>query len=232
MGLLGTVLNNQQRVQFIQNGTNTLIQLDASVKENHSRESTPTEFPVENGDTISDHVIVKPFNLEITGIISDSPIGGVSGLLTEVATTLTSALLPPVGVIAGGVGAALFSALSKSDSPSVANYNALLKLQAGAMPFDVLTSLYHYKNMWIKNLSVPREAETGNVLMFTVTLTQLLLVSPQAVNVQIFANPGLASAQANTGQNGLELSAKYQQGFTDANTGVHTVAGGTIAGGN
>lgn len=213
MGLLGAILG-KSRVQFIQNKTSTIIQFDASLKEQHTRDSPPTEFPIENGQSISDHVIIKPFSLELTGVISDTPIGGIQGLLTEAATSVTSTLLPPVGVIAAGVvGSSLISALSKSKSPSVAAYAQLLSLQANAQPFDVLTSLYRYSSMWIKSISVPRDSDTGKALIFTVSLAQLILVSPQSVNVQIFANPGLSSNLANTGEQGLQVPNGFTSGL-------------------
>ena len=217
MGLLGAVLGQKQRVQFIQNSSSTVIQLDCSLKENHSRPSPATEFPVENGQTISDHVIVKPFSLEITGIISDTPIGDLKTLLTEIPTTLASALLPPVGIIGASAGYALFSALSKSKSPSVAAYGQLLSLQQNAQPFDVLTSLYRYSNMWITDLSAPRDADTGQALLFTVKLQQLILVTPQSVNVQIFANPALSANKADLGEQGLGIPNGFQQGLAAFN---------------
>jgi len=233
MGLLGAIVG-QQRVQIIQND-NTVLQLDCSVSETHSRESPPTEFPLENGQTISDHVIVKPFSLEITGIISDTPIGGVGGLITEAATSLTSALAPAVGVLAGAAalagGKALFSSISGAKSPSVAAYLQLLQLQQDAQPLTILTSLNRYTNMWIKGISVPRDANTGQVLQFTVQFTQLLLVTPQSVNIAIFANPGLAAAEANSGEQGLNLSKQYQQGFKNATSAVNAVLPGGISGG-
>jgi|WetSurMetagenome_2_1015567.scaffolds.fasta_scaffold297749_2 hypothetical protein len=226
MGLLGAVLGSQQKVQFIQNQTNTLIQLDASIKEDHTRESSPTEFPIENGNTVSDHVILKPFNLSITGIITDTPIGDTKNLLTEVATTLTSSLLPPLGVVAAGAGFALFKALSNSSSPSVAAYGQLLQLQANAQPFDVLTTLYRYPSMWIKNISAPRDSETGKALIFTVQLTQLILVTPQSVNVQIFANPGLAANKADLGQQGLGIPNGFKKGYDDTTAAIKAVIPG------
>lgn len=231
MGLLGSILGTAQRVQFIQNSTSTVIQLDCSLKENHSRASAATKFPVENGQTVSDHIIVSPFVLDITGIISDTPIGSLAGSLTEVATTLTNSLVPPAGLLGAAAGFALFSALSSSKSPSVAAYEQLLSLQENAQAFDVLTSLKRYSSMWITDLSAPREADTGGALLFTVKLEQLLLVTPQSVNVQIFANPNLSANQADMGEQGPNLSAKYQQGFNSATKAVHAVVPGGLAGG-
>ena len=217
MGLLGATT----RVQFIQNSTSTVIQLDVSLREQHTRDSPPTDFPIENGNSISDHIILKPFSLEITGIITDTPLSGVQQLVTEAATTTASALIPPVGVVAASGAFALFKALANSKSPSVAAYGQLLQLQANAQPFDVLTSLYRYSSMWIKSISAPRDVDTGKTLVFTVSLAQLILVSPQSVNIQVFANPALSANQGDLGQQGLGLSQQYQQGFQDANGAVH-----------
>jgi hypothetical protein len=230
MGLLGGLFGKGTRVQLIQNSTSTVIQLDCSLKENHARESTPTKFPVEDGTSVSDHLILSPFDLDITGLITDTPIGGTQQLLTEVATSAAASLIPPVGVVAASGAFALFKALSNSSSPSVAAYVQLLQLQANKQPFDVLTSLYRYPNMWIAGLSAPRDAETGKTLMFTMKLTQLILVSPQSVNVQVFANPALSANEGDNGQQGLNLSKQYQAGFNSAHGAVTGVAPGGVAG--
>lgn len=209
---LGSLLAGKTRVQFIQNN-NTVITVDASMKESHSRKSPSTKFPIEDGKVISDHVIIEPFGLEITGIISDTPIGGIGVLLKEVGVTAASALLPPVGVVAVSGAVALFSALAASKRPSVAAYGQLLQLQLTAQPFDVLTSLYRYENMWIESITVPRDAENSNTLEFTVQLVQLLLVSPRSVNISIFANPALSANQADSGQDSLNLANDAQQGY-------------------
>jgi hypothetical protein len=50
------------------------------------------------------------------------------------------------------------------------------------------------------------------------------------VNIAIFANPALAAAEANAGEQGLDLSAKYQQGFKNAQSAVKGVLPGGIGG--
>lgn len=228
MGLLG-LISGKTKVQFIQNN-NAVIVFDASIKETHSRESSPTENPIENGQVISDHMIIKPFALELQGIITDSPIGGIQGLIQEAATSVVSRLLPPIGVIAASAGVALFSTLAKSKKPSVAAYGQLLQLQAAAQPFTVITSLYRYENMWIKSISVPREAASGNALEFTVSVVQLLLVSPQSVNISIFANPGLSANKNDNGGQNAGLASRFQQGVTDATQAAKGVGLGGLSG--
>lgn len=224
-GLVGSLLGGgKTKVQFIQNNS-SIFQMDVSIKETHSRESPPTEFPVENGQTVSDHIILKPFGLEINGLITDSPIGGVAGLLTEVGTSIASKLVPPAGLALVSQGVALLSSLSGSKSPSVAAYVQLLQIQQKALPFDVLTSLYRYPNMWIKGISVPRDVQTGASITFTVQLVQLLLVSPQSVSVQIFANPGLAAGVADQGQKSAGLANGFAAGLGASTATINSVVG-------
>lgn len=203
MGLL-SLIGAKQRVQFIQAATpgnpqKPIITIDCTISERHSRSSPPSEFPIENGDTVTEHQVIKPFELDIEAIISDTPIGSLTQLGVEAITTAVSAALPPAGIIGAAAGYSLYSALASSKSPSVAAYGQLLQLQASRQPFDVLTSLSRYPSMWIKHLTVPREASTGKVLLFHVSLVQLLLVSPQTVNIQKYARPSSSAPKADAG---------------------------------
>lgn len=198
--VVSSLTGKQQRVQFIQNPTGTVIVLDACVQETHSRESPPTEFEIEDGQTVSDNIVVKPFSLEIQGVISDTPLSALASALT----TAAGVALPSAGLVGASVGInaarALFPAIAESESPSVNAYLQLLSLQENKQPFDVLTTLRRYKNMWIKSISVPRDSQTGQVLLFTVSLVELLLVSPVTVNLQIFKDSDLAADFANQGR--------------------------------
>lgn len=50
------------------------VVLDATVSEDHSFSSRVTNFPVEGGRIISDHIINDPDRLTITGIVTDTPL--------------------------------------------------------------------------------------------------------------------------------------------------------------
>ena len=222
MGLLAAI-GLKKKVQFIQNG-NTVLEFEASLSETHSRTSTPTEFPIEDGRVINDHIILKPFELNMTLIITDKPISGAAGLLTEAATTLTSKLTPPIGTVALGAGLgglSLFNSIvNKSDSPSVAAYHQIQKIQENGNPFTVLTSLSRYENMVISSMSVPREANNGQCIIVSLNLTQLTIVSSNIVQINALANPGLSGAMNDTGQQSTGNN-KFQEGYKD----VHTAAG-------
>lgn len=223
MGLLGAILG-KKRVQIISGGS-TVIQLDCSYRETHSREARPTKFPIENGQQISDHIIISPFELELEGIITDTPIGTAGQLITQAATTVTSSLTPPVGLITAAAGAALFSALQGSASPSVAAFTQLLSIQQLRQPVTIMTSLARYENMWMGPLTVPRDAQTGQSIVFTVKFYEMILVTPQSVNVAIFANAGLSAALANTGEQDPAFSQRFAQGN---NTAVSLVGAGQM----
>lgn len=219
-GVVSLLNQSQRRVQFVQNN-NTVITVDCMVNEKHSREAVPTEFEVEDGSTVSDHVVLKPFNLSLTGIISDTPVN-VATLANAALTTAITSFAPPVGVVGGAAGlsgVSLAAALFGAKNPSVQAYEQLLGLQESRKPFDVLTTLKRYANMWIKSLGAPRDAGTGRVLLFEIELVQLLLVTPLTVNIVKYATPDLAAKQVDKGkQEGLNLVAFTKKGIGDANS--------------
>jgi hypothetical protein len=233
MGLLAAI-GLKKKVQFIKNG-NTVIEFEASLQENHSRTSTPTEFPIENGNIINDHVILKPFELTMTAIITDNPINSLTGLVTEAATTLTSALTPPIGVVALGAGLGALSSikalLTNSASPSVAAYNQLRKIQEDGNPFTVLTSLARYESMVINSMSVPRESQNGDCIIVTIGLTQLKIVSSKKVKIQALANPGLSDSMNNLSQQSTgndPFRQGYNQVYSDTGAQKAIAPQGTV----
>jgi hypothetical protein len=217
-------------VHFIDPITNsTIMQMDAVLSENHSREVEPTKFPIENGASISDHIMVAPLELELQCLITDSPIGGRSGYITEGIATAASAVLPAIGVATAATAYALHTAQMGTQSRSRAAFDALLRMQAGdpttspptpPKTFDVVTKLQRYPNMIIKSLSVPRDPTMGNAILFQVSLAQLLVVQARASNVQFVSNKALATAKAKEGEKQLERKDYYKLGQNDQRSGA------------
>lgn len=50
------------------------VVLDAVISEDHVYNSRVTNYPVEDGRIISDHIINEPVTLQITGVVSDTPL--------------------------------------------------------------------------------------------------------------------------------------------------------------
>jgi hypothetical protein len=57
------------------------VQVDAMVQEDHQSAATLTDYPIENGVSISDHVVVKPDQLTLNCVVSNTPIYIGPGLL-------------------------------------------------------------------------------------------------------------------------------------------------------
>ena len=207
-----SLISNRKKVFFqTEDDQKNIFQLDASLKETHSKKGTPTKFPIEDGTNISDHIIKEPFSLTISGIISDTPIPGLDNVIQIAETVLTQKLLPPVGVIAiaGASQAASFltgESIAQAQSPSQAAYLQLLQLLDSSTPVTVNTSLYRYKGMYVTDISVPRDDKTGQCIMFDLTLTQLIIVQPQTVTIKQFSDPNLAAGLADMGHENAEQS--------------------------
>lgn len=51
-----------------------LVELDVTISENHTFNSRATNFPIETGGQITDHIINDPDVLELVGLVSDTPL--------------------------------------------------------------------------------------------------------------------------------------------------------------
>lgn len=223
---------DRKRVSFVQ-GKQTIVQFDAVLQETHTLETSPTVFPVEDGSTVGDHIIVAPVELNLTGIITDTPLNNRNQLFKESITSVANAVIGPLGVLGATAAFAGFGAQQGASSPSFTAYNQLVKLAVGdasgtttipPMPFDVVTRLRRYPNMVIKNMSVPRDATTGNALVFTIQLAQMTIVSPQTLTLSLSKLPSVASVKERleNGGDDTDLAEKYRQGVNraDVATGV------------
>lgn len=202
MGLIQT-LTGREKVQIIDR-KGTIFAIDCTKKEKHDRKSEPTKFPVEDGTNISDHIILEPFKLEIEGIISDTPISIVRGLITAGASA--------IGNVVGVAGVALFNSLSSSGKPSVAAYLQLLEIQKNRKAISVLTSLKKYKNMYVSNVSAPRDNETGDALNFTVSFEEIIIVRPKTINIQQFKVEDVSAEESDQGSQESELVRQFKKG--------------------
>ncbi len=77
MGSFGLVFKQRVRVgvnasdEFLPFGA---VELDASLEENHTAENEITQFPVEVGVDITDHVRKLPEGVTIRGVVTDHPL--------------------------------------------------------------------------------------------------------------------------------------------------------------
>jgi hypothetical protein len=50
------------------------VTFDSAVSETHRFSSTVTQYPVENGTIVSDHILKKPDSIILSGVVTDSPL--------------------------------------------------------------------------------------------------------------------------------------------------------------
>ncbi len=126
------------------------VLLDAVLKEEVEHDAEVTEFPIEVGAAINDHVIVRPPIFVMTGTVTDTPH-------RFPATTYLN---------------------SDDSSRSSAAWAMLVAVHARALPFTLRdTNFQVYDNMVIQNLKSEKGPMTRNVLNFVARLRQLNIVS-------------------------------------------------------
>lgn len=137
-----------------------VLQLDCTLDETHSLENMITEHPVEEGVNISDHIRRQPRMLEITGVVTNTPV---------VNFDKEEPLSPDIS-----------DTLSPVDRVRLA-YAKVDELLVKGEIIDVQTTLETYRNMIIQDYSIPRNVETGNTLNVTISLRELLTAKTEQV---------------------------------------------------
>jgi hypothetical protein len=129
--------------------------LDVAVSEEHAFDSEVTSHPVEQGADISDHVLARPINVSIEGVVSDTPIGAAATARGD--TTL----------------------------PSSDAFARLIAIRNAREPVIIETSLQVFRNMVLQSLQVPRSSSTGDALRFRATFVQVQLVVNERTVVEV-----------------------------------------------
>lgn len=198
-----------KRVAFVADNV-TLCDFDACLNESHSIEVAASEYGIEGGQTISDHLRVSPVTLQLSLVKTDTPIDNRDELLRSAVVSAAAAVAGPLGILGAAAAvtrSAKFTALQAqngSQSPSQAAYATLSRMAAGSVApngraypqvFDVVTSLRRYPSMCIRSLQVARDASTGYGLVFNISLQELRIVSSQTVAVTAAAQPAQAAVK-------------------------------------
>jgi hypothetical protein len=133
--------------------------IDAMPKEHYSFKNTATSIPVEDGSTITDHVIEETPEIQITGFI-----GKAEFVVFEPSATGVPSADDPKGRIKSA-------------------YFELLRLKSARQPVDLVTGLDTYPNMVITEFIIDREAQTGADLPFEMSLKQIKIIKSETTTV-------------------------------------------------
>lgn len=190
-------------------GLDTLT-LDASLSETHTAKNTVTTHPVEQGAKITDHKLREPDGLILEGLITNDPMPDPAQAPTP------QRFQPPQPAGAQNQTQPFNYSSTSSYQPDRAGkaYSTLLALLDSTNLLVVTTGIRSYDNMVLTDLSVPRDAQSGQALRFTATFTTIRIVTNQTVQVQAKI----------TGANGTVNKNKKVTADTDAAVSNKTAA--------
>lgn len=158
------------------------LSLDCSLDESHVYDSKVTEFPVEDGSVITDHIRNAPIRLDMTGFVTNNPI--------------TSA--KQKSDISGEEQVGNFVDLA---------FEALIKIRNERTPVTIVTGLKVYENMAMESMSIPRSASTGDTFRFRASFKEVRIVSTETTKIPDLA-PSASDKGASTSDNGTQTAKK------------------------
>ena len=144
-------------------GALQVLELDAFLSEQHQHSAEATQFPVEIGVVISDHVIQKPDVVRLEVIVSDTPTPSSVGLDPETMRQLASA--------------------GEYRNRSAGLYRKVVELKESATLVLLTSTVHAYDNMVIEAVDLPVDASTGDAARFTVSLRHVQMVGLKTVPV-------------------------------------------------
>lgn len=169
-----------------------VIALDASLSEKHLKQNIITMHPIESGKDVADHIRHVPDRIEISGIISNTPL-------------IILASLRAKSPIVGGAPGPFGTVSQPSDFSNPADRakradEAFIQAMEQGLLVQVSTSLRDYKNMAIESYTVIRDKDTSNILSFTISLVEVVIVE----TVQVTLPAPVAPVDAPIVDNGVK----------------------------
>lgn len=132
------------------------IIVDVTMSEDHTYEADISSYPIEAGGDITDNVRIKPLTVKWECIISDTPINADGGQTT------------------------IFGAL-----PQVDAYNQIVALFKARNTITIQDSLDVFVSMMITSVSIPRTAQNGSALVFSINFQQVEILENQRDTVVV-----------------------------------------------
>lgn len=156
------------------------LQLDATVRESHTRTARVTQNEIEDGSNIADNINLQNEKFQIEGIISEAPLP--SNDIRDIALSVQNA---GFGALSGAVGS-LSGGLIPDAGAALKRVVALIQLEnfwKNKIPFTVLTGLKKYDDVVITNLTIPVNYKDGQSLRFTADCEVVRLVESQTIDI-------------------------------------------------
>ena len=169
------------------------LELDAIIERTTNLDSEVTDYPVEDGFPVADHVTRQPLTLSMTCVCTPTPLDGTGGLLAT-------------------AGAMLMGKKSKSNTLQGTADKLLAIYQAGE-PITITTPDAIYDNMVMTRAPLPRNVEDGICYKLSLEFKHVRIVVQQTAEVG-------NEAEGQAGQSEKSAGADSQK---EIGTGMTTV---------
>ncbi len=131
-------------------------EIDGLLTEDHSLESEITEYPVESGGDVTDHIRRKPRRYVCEGVVSDTPLGE----------------LVAIREAQGG----------RPSEMARAHFEDIHERRARII---VATAKKRYENMVMETCVFPENEDTGEALRFRATFKQIRMITNERTTVRV-----------------------------------------------
>lgn len=196
MALISLFFKRPQPTQILRTvgGAVVPLILDATIKETFTTPAEPTQHPIENGADATDHIILRPNGLSLSGVITETPFAGILDFIKASGATAGSiagqALGPfgeAAGAVVGGLGTkTLANSIFGSTNRVLGAVSAeFQKLRDARQPVDIQTGLQLYRSYVMTNCTVTRDQKTGGSINVELEFKELILVTSQVGTVAI-----------------------------------------------
>lgn len=157
------------------------LEFDAFLSEQHQHSAKATQFPVETGAVIADHVLLEPKVVRVEAFVSDTPLPSAMSL-GELQPLTDSAMEIPGRT---GTFSAFERAAASGEFKGRARgvYLALLEVMEAKKTVTLGTSLQTFENMAIESVDLPVDASRRDALQVSISLRQVLKVGLRTVPV-------------------------------------------------
>ena len=214
---------------YTKDGQLVELVLDAVLREKHLTQGSVTEFTVESGGAISDHLIKELARLEASIFVTNTPIistDALPGSVRSMDLDLQDLSEFSRGANAGGLKP------SRSQHESVANFDSanvlafdqevdrvsqlhdhLSGLMSSSTLLSISTSLTSYDDMVVTAISTPRESKDGESATIDISLVQMRFADTGSVDVTM-VTPSRGSQETNeVAASGSERESLFHNGI-------------------
>lgn len=180
------------------------VPLDALLNEKTSLNSRATEYAVEDGPPVTDHVVQESELLTLDGWVTAAEVSLLGGLVAGAARGIRGA--GPLGGLSAGAGR----------SKLISAKDALRKIHADRLPITVATGLDVYVDFVMERCEIGRTNEGGDRFEISADFKRIRKVKLRQADIPPEKTSGSASGKAgqtktNAGKtNGAEATPKQK----------------------